>query len=342
MRHVVFHLLNDYSGSPKVLRGVVEHMLADGDDVRLYTSRGGTLDALDAPRLRHSAIPYTFSPRKAATLLRYVWAQLLSFGCALSYALSKDTDFYINTILPVGAALGARLAGKRVTLHCHENPAAKSRAYLALAGVMLRLADRVVCVSKFQADRLADLFPRLKNIEIVPNSLSRDFLSALRPDPETAFERRNVLMLTSLKAYKGMREFLNLASMLPQYRFTLVVNDTVANIRAWLRSNGITPATNVTIHPSQREVARFYNEASLVMNLSNPRLFVETFGMTALEARAARLPVIAPPTGGIAELITDGTDGYLIDCHDTPRLIQAVETLLTDRELYLRLAAGAT
>ena len=78
------------------------------------------------------------------------------------------------------------------------------------------------------------------------------------------------------------------------------------------------------------------------MNLSNPRLFVETFGMTALEARAARLPVIAPPTGGIAELITDGTDGYLIDCHDTPRLIQAVETLLTDRELYLRLAAGAT
>lgn len=341
MKLVVFHLLNDFSGSPKVLQGVIERMLGAGNDVRLYTSRGGPLDSLCRRGLKRHVIPYRFSQSKFMTLIRYATAQMLSFACALRYAFSKDTEFYINTILPVGAALGARLAGKRVTLHCHENPATKSRAYLALAGVMLRLADRVVCVSAYQADRLAEHFPRLRNPEIVPNTLSADFTAALRPDPAAAFERKNVLMLTSLKAYKGMREFINLASLLPEYRFTLVVNDTAAAIDAWLASNGIPPAPNVTIHPRQNDVSCFYNSASVVINLSNPRLFVETFGMTALEAHAAGLPVIAPTVGGIAELVTDGRDGFLIDCHDTPRLLRAVKSLLSDRDLYMRMAHAA-
>ena len=60
--------------------------------------------------------------------------------------------------------------------------------------------------------------------------------------------------------------------------------------------------------------------------------------MTALEARACRLPVIVPKVGGIAEMIADGVNGYCIDCHDTALLKKTITSLLTDRDLYLRIA----
>lgn len=341
MRRVVFHLLNDYSGSPKVLRGVIERMLAAGDEVCLYTSSGGPLDLLDSPNLQKKVIPYRFSRHRWLTFVRFAWAQLLSFFFALRYAFSKDTDFYINTILPVGAALGARVAGHRITVHCHETMKAKIWPYQAMTGLMLRMADRVVCVSKYQADSLIRRFGKIEHVDIIPNTLRNDFIASLHPDPERAYVRRNVLMLTSLKEYKGMREFLELARLRPDYRFTMVVNDTRKAIDKWLASNNIIPGQNVSIYTRQSDVAPFYNDASIVVNLSDPQLFIESFGMTVLEAKAAGLPVVAPPVGGVTELVKDGTDGMLIECHDTTRLIGAIDALLSDRPLYLRMAKAA-
>ena len=340
MHIVVFHLLNDYSGSPKVLRSVIERLLADGNTIDLHTSRGGPLDAISSPALARHDISYSFDGPRLLTAARYVWSQLISFFAALRYTFRRDTEFYINTILPVGAALAARLTGKRVTLHCHEAVISRGGMYPLLSRIMLRLANRVICVSRYQTSQLPQL-PAKLNIRTIPNTLSPRFVNALRPDPEAAFTRRRVLMLCSLKIYKGIPELLHIASLLPDINFSLVINDTRRAIDIWLLRNGITPSPNVTIHPCQAEVAPFYNEASIVVNLSNPSLFIETFGMTALEARACQLPVIVPTVGGIAELITDGIDGYHIDCRDTRRLTQTITTLLSDRDLYLRLARGS-
>ena len=46
---------------------------------------------------------------------------------------------------------------------------------------------------------------------------------------------------------------------------------------------------NLQIVSRQNDVAPFYNEASIVLNLSDKRRFVETFGLTALEAMSAGL-----------------------------------------------------
>ena len=45
MKHIIcFHLFNDYSGSPKVLKMVLEGLLKKGHQVDLISSKGGTLD----------------------------------------------------------------------------------------------------------------------------------------------------------------------------------------------------------------------------------------------------------------------------------------------------------
>jgi hypothetical protein len=47
MKNIVcFHLFNDFSGSPQVLRTVVEGLLDKGYSIDLITSRGGVLDGL--------------------------------------------------------------------------------------------------------------------------------------------------------------------------------------------------------------------------------------------------------------------------------------------------------
>ena len=102
MKHIVcFHLFNDYSGSPKVLRVVLEGLLKRGYTVDLVTSRGGVLDELRSyPNLRMHGYNYHFSNRAAVTMLRYCAVQLYTFVLAFRWLLSRNTTFYINTLLP--------------------------------------------------------------------------------------------------------------------------------------------------------------------------------------------------------------------------------------------------
>lgn len=98
---------------------------------------------------------------------------------------------------------------------------------------------------------------------------------------------------------------------------------------------------NLQIVSRQNDVAPFYNEASIVLNLSDKRRFVETFGLTALEAMSAGLPVIVPTKGGIAEMVEDGVNGYKIDVQELEKIESHITTLLSDRDSYLQLAGKA-
>ncbi len=337
-RHIAcFHLLNDFSGSPKVLHDVLEGLLEEGCEIDLVTSKGGVLDTLQSPRLRRRSYSYAFSASPVLTMLRYVAAQFVTFCMAFRYLFRRDVVFYINTILPVGAAIAGRIMGKRIVYHYHENAFVKGRFYVTLAKVMERLADRIICVSAYQASFLK----RKRDVAVVPNAVSPEFISTLKPDPVAAFERKTVLMLSSLKGYKGTREFLELAAALPEFKFILVINDTSDAIRQWMDKEGIAVTENVTVHPRTSDVASFYNSSSLVVNLSDPRLFIETFGLTALEAMSCALPVIVPEIGGIAEMVNDGVNGYRIDCKDKDRLVRTIKLILTDKDVYMRLSREA-
>ena len=339
MKHIVcFHLFNDYSGSPKVLRVVLEGLLKRGYTIDLVTSRGGVLDELRSyPNLRMHGYNYHFSNRAAVTMLRYCAVQLYTFVLAFRWLLSRNTTFYINTLLPAGPALAGRLMGKRVVYHYHENAFVKGAFYSTLAAVMQRLAHRIVCVSGYQASFLK----RQDKVTVVPNALTADFVSRLKPDPEAAFGRKTVLMLGSLKEYKGTKEFIELAHRLPQYKFELVVNDTEENLARFIAEQHVAVPENLTVYPRQEDVAPFYNRASVVLNLSNKRDFVETFGLTALEAMTTALPVIVPTVGGIAEMVTDGVEGYKIDVSDLDSIERRIAEILGDYGLYATLAQNA-
>ena len=334
MRLVCFHLFNDYSGSPKVLKNTLQHLLAKGVCVELVTSRGGVLDELEgAGKIKYHRYSYKFSNNGIVTMLRYIWAQIYTFFLALGYARDKEAVFYINTILPIGPAIAGWLTGKRVIYHYHENATVKSAFYRMLACAMQKIATEIICVSNYQRSFLK----RTENVSVIPNAVEDSFIAKLTPAPQKAFEEKRVLMLGSLKNYKGTVEFCTLANMLPQYNFELVINDTQNNIDAFWRDNNIGQIDNLAIHPRQEDVTPFYNRASIVLNLTNKKLAIETFGLTALEAMSAGLPVIVPTVGGVAEMVEDGVNGYKIDVQEISIIAEKIENLLSNRDLYLSL-----
>ena len=339
MKHLVcFHLFNDYSGSPKVLKMVLEGLLRKGEQIDLISSRGGVLDELlSYPNLHKHSYAYRFSNRAALTMLRYGAVQCLTFLWAFRWLFCRNTVFYINTILPLGPALAGRLMGKRVVYHYHENAMIKGAFYRFLARCMQGLASEVICVSEYQRSFLS----RIQGVTVIPNAVPKAFVERLCPDPELAFQSRRVLMLGSLKGYKGTQEFIALARKLKDFQFELVLNEETEAVSDFIRQHQVEDIRNLTVWARQQDVTSFYHRASVVLNLTDKRQAIETFGLTALEAMSAGLPVIVPTVGGIAEMVTDGVNGYRMDVQELDRIAETLEQLLHDKERYIRLANGA-
>lgn len=96
-RIVCFHLLNDYSGSPKVLAMVLEGLLEKGYCVELVTSKHGVLNDLrDKQGIRFHTYFYHFSKNPFVTLVLYLYSQVYTFFFSFKFLFKKDVVFYIN------------------------------------------------------------------------------------------------------------------------------------------------------------------------------------------------------------------------------------------------------
>jgi len=65
--------------------------------------------------------------------------------------------------------------------------------------------------------------------------------------------------------------------------------------------------------------------------------YQESFGIAALEARAAGLPVVAMRAGGVSEFVQHEVDGLL--CDDDVAMVDALRRLVSDDVLRSRIAA---
>lgn len=88
---------------------------------------------------------------------------------------------------------------------------------------------------------------------------------------------------------------------------------------------------------SRKRINYFYKIADICVF---PSLY-ESFGYTILEAMSYGKPVVATRVGGIPEIITHGTNGFLIPPKQHQRLATIICTLLSDVRLRNRLGKAA-
>ena len=334
---VCFHIVNDFSGSTKMLAVTLDGILQRGIKVDLITSHGGILDTLQNKNLRTFHFPYSHSKNKLLAGFDYLFSQLFIFFFAFKYVFAKNTTFYINTIKPVGATFAGKIIRKKIVCHYHENAFTVSSFYRILCKIMQIFADKIICVSQYQRNFLS----RQKNVFIIPNALTKSFENAFDIDVKKNFEQKRVLLFSNLRFFKGMLEFIELAKRQPQFNFELVIGEKQDDIQSFFAKHKINFPENLTLTARQSDVIPLYQRASLLLNLSNKEFVVETFGLTALEAMTAGLPVIVPTVGGIAEIVEDGVTGYKIDVQELDKIEQQIKMILTNFELYKTLSNNA-
>ncbi len=330
------HLYNDYSGSPLVLSTIIKSFCANGFAVEIITSTEapGFLSDLKARIISNN---YKFVNSRYLRLVLFLICQVKMFFQTLRYR-KEPVVIYVNTLLPFGVALAGKLMGKKVIYHIHETSLKPLLLKNFLKWIAASTASEVIYVSRFLAE--TEKLPIVSS-KVIYNSLSDEFIktakeSLLQPVNHSIFR---VLMLCSLKGYKGVHRFVDLARKLPALSFDLVLNATSEEIDLFF--NKVVLPKNLYLYPKQSNVHPFFKKASLVLNLSHPEEWIETFGMTLIEAMQYGLPVIAPPVGGPAEIVISGFNGYLIDQRNEKALSNRIIRLAMDKHGYQKLSKNA-
>lgn len=337
MRIFAFHLLNDFSGSPKVLGQLLKGWVQEGFDVHMVTCSGRTGFLSDIPGVHYRYFWYRWAANPWLRLLHLVWSQVLLFW-GLVFVVRRGDMVYINTVLPFGAAFLGKIKGCTVIYHFHETSMKPVLLKKILFGIAKWAAHEVIYVSHYLAAQ--EPFPATRS-HVLYNAIEPDFATKAaryrRPHPAPP---TNVLMVCSLKDYKGTREFLQLAADHPGYQFRLVVNASASDMEVWL--GGATLPDNIQLFPTQTDVHPFYQWAHVVVNLSRPDGWIETFGLTIIEGMAYGLPAIVPPVGGITELVEEGKNGYLVDSRDRALLNQRLQAMMQDQAIYEQMSQAAS
>lgn len=88
------------------------------------------------------------------------------------------------------------------------------------------------------------------------------------------------------------------------------------------------------VRPNSPEIVRLYQTSDLFVLPT----FAEAFGIAAVEAAAAGLPVIATKVGGLTDIVEDGQTGFLINPGEVQSLADKLFGLIENPDLCLRMS----
>ena len=331
MRSILFfHNNNDYTGSTRVLANVISSEYADKEVHIVVNKNHGRGFLSELPNVRMIGFWQPLCHGRPIPILSALVVRLQGFFLTLIYGWCYET-FYINTIVPFYAALVGRLYGKRIVYHIHEKFVSNSLSVRVMESVFTHTVAKRIYVSEYTMSQYAR-DSRCEEI-VRYNKLGSNFMAKVHVRPLSERKRNMVLMIASLSKIKGIFNFLRLASLVPEYHFRLILSASKEAIDAFI-SEPI--PTNVEFIPEQSDIHPYLYSADLMLNMSVPFLWIETFGMTILEAMAYGIPCIVPNLVGPTELIEDDYNGYCVDVTDVELVASKVRFAL-DRVNYERL-----
>lgn len=238
------------------------------------------------------------------------------------------------------AALGLR--GRRIVWVVTDKlpPAPLRTAVLALA--LLR-CDRIVCHSRYIADHIAEHARWLsKRIDVSPPGVTWTQPPATGEKPPRAVVIGHI---SPTKRTDLAIEITRLvAEQVPGFELQIVGTAQFRDedhalereLRARVEADPVLE-THVTFTGHDPQALERLREAALLLHCRTD----EPFGMVLIEAMGAGIPVVAPGSGGPAEIVDDGRTGLLYPPADTSAAAAQVVRLLTDPELAQRIGSAA-
>lgn len=296
-------------------------------------------------------------------------------GCRSGAPLQQQAQGASLTTLPIpannpGAALVlARVARDFDLIHCHtgrghslaaltaglhRTPFLVTRRVDFLPGrgwfnrYKFRRAARVVCISRFIADQLADWGVPKERLAVIPSTVPLPDANLLTPEHREAVRARlgvapDVKLIGNIAALVGHKDhatLLRTAKALTErrsdVRFVILGDGELKKKLLSLRHElGL---EEKVLMPGFVPQAEQCLPAFDVFAMSS---CMEGLGSIVLDAFAAGVPVAATAGGGLPELVRQGETGLLATVGDAPALADAINCLLENPALASELSSKA-
>jgi glycosyltransferase involved in cell wall biosynthesis len=288
------------------VRDAVEHLRGAGVDVTVVSPAS----------FRHFGLAYGHGI--VGNIRRRPWKALLVPAFLASYAFAarraaRGTDLVHAHWLP--SALPAVTTRRPFVLQLWGTDVELAARGRPVARWLARRARVVVCPSEALAASARELGAR--DVRVLPSGVEIPDTVGAPDDPP------HVLFVGRLSEEKGVLELLDATAGMPR----VVVGDGPLRDRV--------PDAVGFVPPSA--LGAYYERAAVVVCPSRR----EGYGVVAREAMAYGRPVVASGVGGLLDAVEDGVTGLRVAPRDTAALRAAVERLLGDAGLRLRLGAAA-
>lgn len=224
-------------------------------------------------------------------------------------AISLRDSYY----LPLVATIHATEYGRNMGIHNELQ-----RRIHNLENRLANLATDVICCSEYMAKEITGLFGiSRRKTHVIPNGVDLANLGVPRQlvpgEKESRPGAKTILFIGRLVPEKGVQVLLEAFSrLLPQFSDIKLLVGGAGPFEGYLKTKAddLVPAGKVEFLGFLNEVER-----NQLLKQSDVAVFpslYEPFGIVALEAMAAQIPVIVSDTGGLSEVVSHGIDGYKV------------------------------
>lgn len=184
-------------------------------------------------------------------------------------------------------------------------------------------SDAIICVSKDMENQVYSISGRKEAVAVLPNGINvNDFEIQL---DSRYYEPTRILFVGRLEPEKGLLILLKALEYLHQQNIaislTVVGEGTQTDI---LEKGDFFYPLNYLHKLDSKQISKIYAKHDIVVVPS----LTEPFGIVAIEALAAGLPVIASRVGGLADIISDSQLGYLFEKGDYHALAQLLLNMI--------------
>lgn len=209
-------------------------------------------------------------------------------------------------------------------------------SYFPITKYAIEKSDGVTVISDFLLRETRDVFGVTRSIARIHNFVNCDLY---RPGPSREGSRPRLLHISNFRPVKRVEDCVRvLAHVREKLDCELwMAGDGPQRSSAERLARELGVETHVRFLGKQDRIERLIPQADVLLMPSER----EAFGLAALEAMACGVPAVAAASGGVAELIADGHDGFLAPVGDTARMAEHAVELLSDRALYRRVSDAA-
>jgi glycosyltransferase involved in cell wall biosynthesis len=205
-----------------------------------------------------------------------------------------------------------------------------------------RSVDRVIAQCRDEVGELRRMGVPRSRIAIVPSGVDCSVFSPDGPAVPRTPGLRRLLAVGRLVERKGLRDAIDALYEVPDAELLIVGggpdgDPAAARLRDYVERAGLADRVRLVGAVPRAEMPRWYRSADLLVTAP----WYEPFGLTALEAMACGVPVVATAVGGLTDTVVAGVTGDHVPPRDPSALGVALRKLLDDDARRAEYAAAA-